>query len=139
MLLAHLFDLEAITRLRGRQVGRPRLLRPDGYLGLVLFYFGSTMSYKHLCLIFCITPLVCSRVICYMLRLVVLQLSDHPMAQVTFPDPEKMWQFAKMVQLWAPIVSDVIGFMDGVSIPVSAPMNKSSKMRFTVVTIVTRW
>jgi hypothetical protein len=117
MLLAHLFDLEAIARLRGLQVGWPRSLRPDGYLGLVLFYFGSTMSYKHLCLILGITLLVCSRVICYMLRLVVLRLRDHPMAQVTFPDPEKMWQFAKMVQLWAPIVSDVIGFMDGVSIP----------------------
>ncbi len=117
MLLAHLFDLEAITRLRSRQVGRLRSLRPDGYLGLVLFYFGSTMSYKHLCLIFGITPLVCSRVICYMLRLVVLRLSDHPIAQVRFLDPEKMWQFAEMVQLRAPIVSDVIGFMDGVSIP----------------------
>ncbi len=75
------------------------------------------MSYKHLCLIFGITPLVCSRVICYMLRLVILRLSNHPIAQVRFPDPEKMRQFAKMVQLRAPIVSDVIGFMDGVSIP----------------------
>ncbi len=89
MLLAHLFNLEAIARLRGRHVGRPRSLRPDGYLGLVLFYFGSTMSYKHLCLIFSITPLVCSRVIRYMLRLVVLRLSDHPITQVRFPDPEK--------------------------------------------------
>ena len=87
MLLAHLFDLEAITRLRSRQVGRLRSLRPDGYLGLVLFCFGSTMSYKHLCLIFGITPLVYSRVIRYMLRLVVLRLSDHPIAQVRFPDP----------------------------------------------------
>ncbi len=87
MLLAHLFDLEAIAHLRSRHVGRPRSLRPDGYLGLVLFYFGSTMSYKHLCLIFGITPSVCSRVIRYMLRLVVLQLSDHPIAQVRFPDP----------------------------------------------------
>ncbi len=75
------------------------------------------MSYKHLCLVFGITPLVCSRVICYMLRLVVLRLSDHLIAQVRFLDPEKMWQFAEMVQLQAPIVRDVIRFMDGVSIP----------------------
>jgi hypothetical protein len=76
------------------------------------------MCYKHLCLIFGVTPLVCSRVIRYMLRRVVQRLSDHPIAQVRFPDPAKMRQFADMVQLRAPIVSDIIGFMDGVSIPV---------------------
>jgi hypothetical protein len=53
----HLFDLEALAR---RPCGRPCLLGPEGYLGLLLFYLGSTMNNKHLCLIFGITPLVCS-------------------------------------------------------------------------------
>jgi hypothetical protein len=117
LLLADLFDLEVIARLCGRWSGRPQSLGPEGYLGLLLFYFGSTMSYKHLCLIFGIMPLVCSHVICDMLRLVICRLSNHPIAQVGFPDPQKMQQFAEMVQLWAPIMSDVIGFMDGVFIP----------------------
>ena len=75
------------------------------------------MSYKHLCLIFGITPTVCSHVIHDMLWLVIRRLSNHPIAQVRFPDHQKMQQFAEMVQLRAPIMSDVIGFMDGVSIP----------------------
>ncbi len=117
MLLAYLFDLEAIAHLRGRQRGRPRSLSPEGYLGLLLFYLASTMNYKHLCMIFGVTPLVCGRVIRMMLQLIVRRLSDHPIAQVKFPDPVKMRQFADMVQLRAPIVNDVISFMDGVSIP----------------------
>lgn len=118
LLVADLFASDEIARLRGRRAGRPRSLSPEGFLGLLLFYFGSTMCYKHLCLIFGVTPSVCGRVIRYMLRRVVQRLSDHPIAQVRFPGPEKMRQFADMVQLRAPIVSDVIGFMDGVSIPV---------------------
>jgi hypothetical protein len=54
----HVFDLEALAHLLR---GRPRLLGPEGYLGLLLFYLGSTMNYKHLCLVFGITPPVCSR------------------------------------------------------------------------------
>ena len=60
MLMDHMFDLEALAC---HCCGRPHLLGPEGYLGLLLFYLGSTMNYKHLCLIFGITLLVCSRVI----------------------------------------------------------------------------
>ena len=87
MLMAYIFDLDQFTR---RHHGRPRLLGPDGYLGLVLFYLGSTMSYKHLCLIFGITPSVCSRAINWMLKKIVRNLRDHPFARVKFPDGEKM-------------------------------------------------
>jgi hypothetical protein len=55
-LLDYLFDLEDIARRC--QCGRPCSLGPEGYLGLLLFYLGSTMQYKHLCLIFGITPSV---------------------------------------------------------------------------------
>ena len=47
--MEYIFDLDELTP---RRRGRPRLLGPDGYLGLVLFYMGSTMTNKHLCLIF---------------------------------------------------------------------------------------
>ncbi len=57
MLMDHMFDLEALAcRCRGH----PCLLGPEGYLGLLLFYLGSTMNYIHLCHIFGIAPLVCS-------------------------------------------------------------------------------
>jgi hypothetical protein len=67
MLLAHLFDLEAIARLHSRQRGWPQSLCSEGYLGLLLFYLGSTMNNKHVCLIFGVTPAVCSWAISTML------------------------------------------------------------------------
>ncbi len=66
LLLQYLFDLEDITHHCRR--GRPCLLHPDGYLGLLLFYLGSTIYDKHLCLIFGITPSVSSQVIWFMLK-----------------------------------------------------------------------
>jgi len=112
-LLEYIFDLEAIVQCRRR--GRPRSLRPDGYLGLLLFYLGSMMTDKHLCLIFGITPSVCNRAINFMLRRIVRKLKTHPMARITFPNNQKMAEFAAMVQLREPLVNDIIGFMDGVS------------------------
>jgi hypothetical protein len=87
-LLDYLFDLDFIAHHCRR--GRPYSLPPDGYLGLFLFYLGSTMSYKYLCMLFGITPSVCSRIIHKMLSKVVRKLRNHPFAQVRFPDEHKM-------------------------------------------------
>jgi hypothetical protein len=73
------------------------------------------MSYKHLCMLFGITPSVCSRIIKKMLSKVVRKLRNHPFAQVRFPDEHKMREYADMVQLREPKVDDIIRFMDGVS------------------------
>jgi len=73
------------------------------------------MSYKHLCMLFGITPSVCSRIINKMLSKVVRKLQNHPFAQVRFPDENKMREYADMVQLREPKVDDIIGCMDGVS------------------------
>ncbi len=40
--------------------GRPYSFSPSTELGIFLFYIGSTMTLKHLCLIFGMTPAVCS-------------------------------------------------------------------------------
>jgi hypothetical protein len=52
-----------------------------------------------------------------MLKKVVRRLWSHPFAQVKFPDAAKMREFADMVQEQEPLVSDIIGFMDGISFP----------------------
>jgi hypothetical protein len=75
------------------------------------------MNSKHLCMIIGIVPSTCSKVVRAMLRLAVDRLAHDPIAAVRFPSPEKMREFARMVQVRAPIVDDIIGFMDGVSIP----------------------
>ena len=74
------------------------------------------MTYKHLCLIFGITPSACSRIINNMLRMTVKRLRHHPVARVKFPNAQKMQQFARMIELREPSVTDVIGFMDGLSL-----------------------
>ncbi len=114
MLLKHVFDLEEIIHRRCR---RQRLLGPDGYLRLLLFYLGSTMKTKHLCLIFGTTPSVCRRTINWMLRQIVQSLRSHPFARVKFPDGDKMREYAAMVQTREPLVDNIIGFMDGFSFP----------------------
>jgi len=87
----------------------------DGHLGLLLCYLGSQMNLKWLCLIFGITPSACSRILKYILRLTVKRLRHHPLARVKFPTEEKMQQYAEMIRHREPSVTDVIGFMDGVS------------------------
>jgi hypothetical protein len=71
------------------QRGRPELLDCTSQLGLYLFFIGSTMGIKHLCLIFGVVPSVCSKVINRMLWLVVRKLKNHPLAKVRFPDADK--------------------------------------------------
>ncbi len=88
--------------------GRPWLLHPKGYLGLLLFYLGSTMNNKHLCMIFGVMPAVCSWAIRTMLWLVIHWLSNHPIAQVKFFDHAKMREFANLIQARVPIVNNVI-------------------------------
>ena len=47
MLLSALFDPEEILPHQRCRRGRPWSLRPEGCLGLLLFYLGSTMNNKH--------------------------------------------------------------------------------------------
>ena len=103
-------------RRRRRRRGRRWSLSAEGQLGLLLFYVGSTMPYKHLCLLFGITPSACSRIVNKMLNRVVRNLRFHPHARVKFPNNAKMQQFASMIEAREPSVSDVIGFMDGLSL-----------------------
>jgi hypothetical protein len=109
-----LFDVLFIDghqqRYRG---GQPPLMDPIAQLGLYLFFVGSTMGIKHLCLIFGVTPSVCSRTITAMLSLVVQKFKIHPWARVKFPDVDQMASFARQIKSREPEVDDVIGFMDG--------------------------
>jgi hypothetical protein len=99
-----------------QRTGRPQLMHPAAQLGLYLFFIGSTMGNKHLCLIFGITPTVCSRVINKMMIWGVQKLKRHPFAQVKFLDEEKMARFARQINEHEPAVNDVIGFMDGLAL-----------------------
>jgi hypothetical protein len=113
LLLEYIFDDDEIVPRCRR--GRPYSLGPNGYLGLLLFYLGSTMQYKHLCLIFGLTPSVCGKAINWMLQRTVRLQNSHLFAKVKFPDNLKMREYADMIQARELLADDVIDFMDGVS------------------------
>jgi hypothetical protein len=79
-----LFDVLFPDNQQPKKAGKPPLMDPTAQLGLYLFFIGSTMGIKHLCLIFGVTPSVCSRTIHAMLLLVVQKLFRHPLAMVSF-------------------------------------------------------
>ena len=112
-----LFPPEPSDEFGRRPPGRPKLLDKSSSLGLLLFYIGSMMTNKYLCLIFGIVPTQCTIYIKDMLLLATDKLCCHPLSSVRFPDAAKMEQFAAMVNAREPLIDDVIGFMDGVSLP----------------------
>ena len=113
-----------------KQKGRKWSLTSEGQLGLFLFYIGSTMNYKYLCLIFGVTPCTCSRMLRNVLKLVVKHLRNHPLAKIQFPTPAKMGLFASMVNNREPSIHDVIGFMDGVSLKTECTSEKVAQNAF---------
>lgn len=115
MLLNILYPNQRIDSA-GRRKGRPRSLLPHAELGLFLFFVGSTMNIKHLCLIFGTVPSVCSRSLKKLLKLIPRKLWNHPFAKIEFPDENKMAKWAAMIKQREPIADDVIGFMDGLSL-----------------------
>ena len=101
-----------------KKKGRPPLLDRRDQLGLLLLFLSSKMHYKHICMIFGVIPTTASRTINHMLHLVARRLVRNEHARIKFPDEEEMQLFAEMVRRREPLVDNVIGFVDGVSIPI---------------------
>jgi hypothetical protein len=72
----------------GRRVGRPSSLDFNGELGLYLFFVGSNMRLKHLCLIFGIVLTTAAVTIWKLMRHICKILKSHPAAEVSFPEAE---------------------------------------------------
>ena len=86
--------------------------------GLFLFYVGSQMKTKHLCLLFGIVPFTAKKIIDKMLHLACRKLKNHEISKKTFPGSAMMQHFAAMVQSREPMIENVIGFVDGLSLPI---------------------
>ena len=76
------------------------------------------MKTKHLCLIFGIIPTTANKIILWMLKEVCTKLKNNEFAKISFPDHAKMAEFAAMIQVREPMVDNVIGFVDGLSLPI---------------------
>jgi len=71
---------------------------------------------KWLCLIFGITPTPCSCILKKNLRMAVKRLRFHPPVRIKFLDEQKMQQFAEMISIRAPTISNIFRFMDGLGL-----------------------
>ncbi len=76
--------------MRRQRRGGPWSLQPDWTLGLLLCYLGSQMTTKWLCLIFGITPTLCSCILKKVVCMTVKHLCFHPLARIRFLDKQKM-------------------------------------------------
>jgi hypothetical protein len=76
------------------------------------------MRAKHLAQLFGIVPSTVTTTILRMMKRVIKGLNNHEDAMISFPDNERMEIFARLVNLREPTIDDVIGFLDGMTIPV---------------------
>ena len=109
-----LFQQELIYNRRGR----PTNINDDLKLGLYLLFVGSIMKIKQLCIIFGVVPTTGQEIINYMMNLGINKLKNKHEAKISWPDELKKSEWASLVQMREPLVNAVIGFVDGVALPV---------------------
>mgnify|MGYP001066402248 CR=1 FL=1 len=118
-LLAHFGPRIAANRKSKR--GRKRLLDSRGSLALALHYMNSSMLEKTLCLLFGLTPAVCSDRLNEAMEALADVLPSLPECAIELPTVVEMAKLAADLQKTYPLVKNVFGFVDGVSFPVEHP------------------
>lgn len=115
-LASIIFPLEPVEI--GLKRGRPSLLNDHGQLGLYLFYLGSKMHLKHLCLIFGVTPTTAQVYIDRVMELICEHLVNHPLCKIKMANPAERQTYAHMIQAREPLIHNCIGFIDGLAVPI---------------------
>lgn len=116
--------------LVGRKRGRPQLLNDHGQLGLYLFYLGSKMHLKHLCLIFGVTPTTAQVYIDRVMELICEHLVNHPFAKIKLPNEEEKHTFAQLINTREPMIQNCIGFIDGMAVPIECSDDPDQQLTY---------
>ena len=88
-----LFIEEAV----GRKRGRPPILDNSGRLGLNLFWVGSAMQTKYLCMIFGVVPSSANIIIDNLRSLICRRLQANDRSQIAWPNGVKMEEWARFI------------------------------------------
>jgi hypothetical protein len=110
--------------------GRKHTLNCFARLGLLLFFVGSRVQIKYLCMIFGAVPSIIDRDIKEMISRVIETLRAHPAAMIKFPNFEEMTRYAELVRRREPSVRGVIGFLDGLSLPTQCSSEEDEQNAF---------
>jgi hypothetical protein len=110
--------------------GRKHTLNCFARLGLLLFFVGSRVQIKYLCMLFGAVSSIIDRDIKEMIRRVIETLRAHPAAMIKFPNVEEMTRYAELVRRREPYVRGVIGFLDGLSLPIQCSSDEDEQNAF---------
>jgi hypothetical protein len=112
------------------KTGRPPEVEYIDQLGILLLFLGSRMSYKFLTLIFGTGEANISKIIAKMLERVVKALENHPDARIELPSDVEAARLAAKVRLREETIDNVIGFIDGVLLPIQAPADMATQEQY---------
>jgi hypothetical protein len=96
--------------------GRPRMIRPEDCLGLVLAWTRTRGLLMVLQLIFWMTYTNLDNYLLFTKRIIVMVLRNHLMAKVQIPSSKKIEEYKEMVQLRHPYLLDICCTMDGLKL-----------------------
>ena len=94
------YKLESILFIEeavGRKRGRPPILDNSGRLGLNLFWVGSAMQTKYLCMIFGVVPSSANIIIDKLRSLICRRLQANDRLQIAWPNGVKMEEWARFI------------------------------------------
>jgi hypothetical protein len=89
--------ISCFERTKEQNRGRPRMIRPEDSLGLVLAWTRTRGSLMVLQLIFGMTYTNLNNYLLFAKRIIIIVLQDHPMAEVQIPSTEKIEEYVEMV------------------------------------------
>jgi hypothetical protein len=90
------------------------------------------METKFLCLLFGVSPSTLSLTIRNVLKRMIFYLQNYRESEIIFPDEEHKKIFANMIKRREPLVHNVIGFVDGLSILLNVQTQKMNRLNIIV-------
>lgn len=112
------FDLYNLVFPDKHRCGRRAKIWLVDQLGILLFYLGSKMQMKFLPMLFCTGLPHISKILKKILERVINVLSDDQRAKIALPDADGCKRLANLVYERERIFTDVIGFLDGLQLPI---------------------
>jgi hypothetical protein len=92
-------------------------LDAPGGLGFMLHYLNSTMLLFTLQQVFALVPSMSAQYLIFGLKLLHYMLLNMPKAKIAWPSEHTIAQWPAIIHVYHPTVKHVIGFVDGVYLP----------------------
>ena len=107
------------------------LLDNAGKLGFYLLWANFRMTLADLCLIFGVVESTASDTISDLMRATVIRSSrSRPESRIKWPSLDEMRRWAALVEGREPTIKTVIGFVDGLTVPILCSEDKSEQQTY---------